>query len=71
MSINLSLDKKMADLWYPLAPHFNVLGMDEPFKPTNNIKLAKPIIATAGIWLEEEEDDDTEEVERTGTVALA
>lgn len=55
MSIYLSLDEVMADLWYSLSPKFNIWGMDEPLKITGNIKLPKPEIATVGVWLADED----------------
>lgn len=55
MSIYLSLDEAMADMWYSLHPKFNIWGMEEPFKITGNIKLPKPIVATIGTWLADED----------------
>lgn len=57
MSIYLSLDKKMASMWDSLAPKYNIWEMSDPLKISSNIKLAKPIIATAGIWLAEEDEN--------------
>lgn len=58
MSIYLSLDEAMADMWYALSPKFNIFGMDEPLKITSNVSLPKPVVATLGMWLEDEEEED-------------
>lgn len=55
MCIYPSLDHAMADMWYALAPKFNVFGMSEPLKITDNVKLPKPVVVTIGSWLAEEE----------------
>jgi len=45
----------MADMWYSLSPKFNIWNMEEPLRISGNIRLPKPIIATVGTWLAEED----------------
>jgi hypothetical protein len=52
LNISISLDKKMSDMWYPLAPEFNIFQMTQPFQASGNISIPKPNIATISSWLE-------------------
>ena len=53
MHITLALDNKMAKLWYPLRPKFNIFQMDTPDKISGNIKMPKPNVASHSSWIEE------------------
>lgn len=48
----------MADMWEPLSPRYNIFGLDEPLKFAGNNKLPKPVIASAGNWLDAPDEDD-------------
>lgn len=49
----IALDNEMADGWYPLAPHFNILQLDVPDKLSRNINLPAPNVVTIARWLED------------------
>jgi hypothetical protein len=51
LNVSIALDKKMEDMWYPLAPHFNVLGVTEVGDITGNVWIPKPVVGTMSNWL--------------------
>jgi hypothetical protein len=52
MNVSLSLENKMANMWYPLEPKFNIYQLNEPYKISGNIAIPKPIISTIAHWLD-------------------
>lgn len=48
---SIAIDNKMADLWEPLEPHYNIFIPTRPHEVSNCITIPKPVIATFSNWL--------------------
>ena len=53
---SLILDDKMAKLYYPFSPFFNLLLLTKPFEISPNASITDPIVASISNWLENEKD---------------
>lgn len=51
MNVLLALDDTVADLWYTLAPHYNVVAPSKYRSLTGNMAIPKPVIATISNWI--------------------
>ena len=56
LNISIALDNKLAELWYPLHPKFNIYELTRPDKISRNISIPKPVIATVSGWVDAVED---------------
>jgi hypothetical protein len=41
----------MAEMWNPLHPKYNIVGMRKPFGFSNTMTIPKPEIAAISSWL--------------------
>lgn len=53
LNLKYAVDKKMADFWVVFKPEYNVFLLDNPMEVSGNLALTKPIIMTAGAWMDD------------------
>ena len=53
LNLSIAVDNFMANLWYALAPEFNVFQLDTPYKVSKNVTLPKPVIQAISAWMED------------------
>lgn len=46
-----ALDHYMAEMYYPLAPHFNLLQLDKPYEISKNASMTDSVVASTSEWL--------------------
>lgn len=54
---SLIIDQKMARLYYPFSPFFNLLLLTRPYEISGNASITDPIIASISNWMENEKKD--------------
>ena len=50
----LALDVKMAEMFYPFSPFFNLLLLSKPFEISHNASMTDSVVASASDWIEDE-----------------
>lgn len=55
LNVSVATDNHMADLWYPLAPSFNAMELDIPYKIAKNASICKPVVTSMSAWLDDDE----------------
>jgi DNA-directed RNA polymerase beta' subunit len=53
LNISIAIDNKMADMWYPLDPRFNLLPLTTPYKIGSAITIPKPVISSISKYLDD------------------
>lgn len=53
----LIIDAKMARLFYPFSPFFNLLLLTKPYEISGNASITDPIVASFSNWMEREKRD--------------
>ena len=48
---SLAVDEKMADMFYPYSPFFNLLLLSKPLEISRNASMTDSVIGSASEWL--------------------